>query len=1117
MYTNPSFRRLLITGALTAATALACGSEHQTENIGEASQALSTGGTKATTGGTKATTGGTKATTGGTKASTGGTKATGGTTAVACSPADCNDNNVCTTDKCNSGTCSHTPVAQGTPCPDGNACNGAETCNGSGTCVPGTPVVCTPPDACHVGGTCNPSNGSCSYSNAPDGTACSDNNACTQSDQCASGACVPGTPVPVDDGDRCTTDSCDPVNGVQHVPVTTDPNCAKWYSGGLKVEVRTNYCDLQKVQQYFQVTNTGATPVNLSDISIKYWVYDTTGANVVSDIYYAGCVVTSPSNLTCEHPVTGVATSGKQPSACVADGNNQANWEVTLTPTDSYALQPGHQWNNLQTVVHLDNWATFTPGTSQWYSTCLTNPGFATDPHFTVYYKGNLVFSSGINAPACAAPHGTQQLTGYLTPSSVGATLVGPVPPTTVIQVGIGLPNRDRAGLQSFIDQVSDPANSNYRQYKTLTQLTADYGPLQSDYDALVSWATSNALSVVSQYSTRTLLDVSGTASAIEKAFYVNLNYYLRSDGTQFYAPDREPSLDLTPTVSGISRLNDVVRIVPAFTPGDGGYTASDLRDAYIPCAYGRGLDGSNQCIAIAAYADTVDIGGDITEYMQNVSGLPSQYTSSFSVERVIVPSKTFIAPSLPTGHKTSLEIASDVEMALAMAPAAKIVVYVGDDFGDILETMINDPAHNCNQLSLSWTSDLASWVPTSGKPMQDTINLAAGAGKSIFMPTGDAGAWVNPYGNVETWNDNRIFDNVTLVGGTTLAKDPTTGTYSETTWPSGGGGYEPNVAAPAYQASLNAPCRLAPDVAAVAKGVEIVATFSDPIAGANCVNGGGRKSHFIVGGTSLSTPLWAGFMALVNQRIAQATAGGSAPVTPWAGTVNPTLYGLYNIGSGALYKAGFNDITSGYIDRWSTVNVCNNTDMNYSDLGNQYQAQAGFDLATGWGSPKCALIDLLAVGPQTRHVTVTANVELETCTCPDICGTAPPGGETGNVSASGSCDLSNANLTCTIDLTNYQLCLADLGLFVRSTLTLQNDGSVTVCPQDWWADGGNCGGTNGKWSGTGPCTAVAPNANVAIDTSGMNAQDTGSCNLGLCGCPTHENIGINVFNDTAP
>lgn len=185
-------------------------------------------------------------------------------------------------------------------------------------------------------------------------------------------------------------------------------------------------------------------------------------------------------------------------------------------------------------------------------------------------------------------------------------------------------------------------------------------------------------------------------------------------------------------------------------------------------------------------------------------------------------------------------------------------------------------------------------------------------------------------------------------------------------------------------------------------------------------------------------------------------------------------------------------------------------------DPAGGFSAETGYDLATGLGSPKCALIDLLQ-GSIPRHVTVTANVNFETCTCPTLCGNPSGGYNPFPASASGSCDLNNANLTCTIDLTNYQLCAVDLGLFVRSTLTLQNDGSVTVCPQDWWADGDNCGGNNWKWSGSGPCTTVAPGANVAIDTSGMSAQDTGSCNLGLCGCPTHEYLGINVFNADAP
>jgi hypothetical protein len=395
------------------------------------------------------------------------------------------------------------------------------------------------------------------------------------------------------------------VNGVQHVPVTTDPNCAKWYSGGLKVEVRTNYCDPQKVQQYFQVTNTGATPISLSDISIKYWVYDTTGANVVSDIYYAGCVVTLPNNLTCEHPVTGVAATGAQPSACTADGNQQANWEVTLTPTDSYALKPGQQWNNIQTAVHLDNWATFTPGTSQWYSTCLTNPNFGTDPHFAVYYKGNLVFSSGINAPACAAPHGRQQLSGHISPALKAAPLVGPVPGNTVISIAVGLPiNVPQDGSQTiddFIKDVSDPKSPNYGNYLDVAGYTAKYGSPSTG--AVGDWANLNGLTVVKTFPN--MVSVSGTAAAIAQALYLNMNYYTRPDGTQFYAADREPSLDFDPTVDHISRLDNLFVSKPLNGSGfsDGfpnpeganAYLGRDLRNAYAACHLS--LTGAGQAV----------------------------------------------------------------------------------------------------------------------------------------------------------------------------------------------------------------------------------------------------------------------------------------------------------------------------------------------------------------------------------------------------------------------------------------------------------------------------------------------------------------------------------------
>lgn len=73
-----------------------------------------------------------------------------------------------------------------------------------------------------------------------------------------------------------------------------------------------------------------------------------------------------------------------------------------------------------------------------------------------------------------------------------------------------------------------------------------------------------------------------------------------------------------------------------------------------------------------------------------------------------------------------------------------------------------------------------------------------------------------------------------------------------------------------------------------------------------------------LVGGTSAAAPLWAGLIALLNQKLGK-------PV----GYLNPVLYGLKDV---------FQDITEG-----------NN---NMTDSNGPYQAHSGWDACTGLGSP---------------------------------------------------------------------------------------------------------------------------------------------------------------------
>jgi hypothetical protein len=103
--------------------------------------------------------------------------------------------------------------------------------------------------------------------------------------------------------------------------------------------------------------------------------------------------------------------------------------------------------------------------------------------------------------------------------------------------------------------------------------------------------------------------------------------------------------------------------------------------------------------------------------------------------------------------------------------------------------------------------------------------------------------------------------------------------------------------------------------------------------------NGSGRGG----GGTSSATPLWAGYMALINERAAQV---GQPPV----GFINPRLYGLGKSPYSTLY---FHDITIG-----NNVTFWNKN----PDGASHFFAQPGYDLCTGWGTPAgMALINALA------------------------------------------------------------------------------------------------------------------------------------------------------------
>ena len=499
------------------------------------------------------------------------------------------------------------------------------------------------------------------------------------------------------------------------------------------------------------------------------------------------------------------------------------------------------------------------------------------------------------------------------------AQYVGPLPATQPMHLVLTLPIRNQAALDNFLQQVYDPSSASYRQFLTVEEFTARFGPSQQDYDEVVRFAETHGLTVVSTSRNRLNLDVTGSVASIEGAFHVTMGLYnLPAEDRTFYAPDREPTTDLAVRLWHISGLDNYSIPRPHYvrngehplaTTGSGpgaSFLGSDMRAAYYE---GTALNGSGQSLGLLEYYGT-DL-TDLTTYYSNVgqtNHVPITLLSTDGTSTSCVYSQGC----------DDTEQTLDMTQALGMAPGmSSLVMYVGSTDAAIFNAMATASPLNA-QLSSSWT-----WAPADPNTDNPYFEEFAAQGQNLFQAAGDSGKWTS---SSEIYPADDVY--VTSVGGTDLDTSSAGGPWSsETAWVDGGGGISPDkFAIPSWQTAAANGCsscsktyRNGPDVSANANFTFYVCADQT-----TCT-----ANEY--GGTSFAAPMWAGYLALVNQ---QAVANGNHTV----GFINPTLY---TIGGGSNYDSDFHDITSG---------------------SNGYSATVGYDLATGWGSPNGAgLISALA------------------------------------------------------------------------------------------------------------------------------------------------------------
>jgi subtilase family serine protease len=505
---------------------------------------------------------------------------------------------------------------------------------------------------------------------------------------------------------------------------------------------------------------------------------------------------------------------------------------------------------------------------------------------------------------------------------------------------------RNQDELDDFLKEVDNPSSPVFRQFLTVAQFTDRFGPTVADYQAVVDWAKSSGFTVGNAPANRLVVDISGTAAQVEEAFNLSLNVYQHPDENRtFFAPDREPTVDLSVPLWHIAGLDnysiprpadlgqgDAMQPLLATGSGPGAsYLASDMRGAYYG---GSTLTGAGQSVGLVEFQG-YDI-GDVTSTLAPPRS-PNTATSSINGNNYTLTYTTYGQPytiqitnSLLDGATVSPnplyggegEVVLDIAQAIGMAPGlSQVVVYIaptldlpqysGDGDVDILNQMVSD--NIAKQLSMSW-----GWTPCDLGEDDQFFDEMQSQGQTFFAATGDSGSWPYTNGKYYPSEDPRV----TSVGGTALATNGAGGSWaSEAGWPGSSGGISPDgLAIQPWQTGIQDSCtqcsnsfRNAPDVSMEANGDNY-----------SCEMGACAGNH---GGTSFAAPRWAGFMALVNQ---QAVNDGLAP-HGGLGFINPSLYA---IGMGSNYNSDFHDIPPG---------VSNGA----------YQTAMGYDLVTGWGSPE--------------------------------------------------------------------------------------------------------------------------------------------------------------------
>lgn len=634
----------------------------------------------------------------------------------------------------------------------------------------------------------------------------------------------------------------------------------------------------------------------------------------------------------------------------------------------------------------------------------------------------------------------------------------GRVPAGTRLN-GITIAFSRSAGQQAALDALmkaqQDPTSPSYHQWLTPDQFAARFGMAQADIDAVTGWLERQGFTVDSLNRSRNAIHFSGSVGQVESAFQTQMHYYTVA-GEKHFAPSTSLSIPagFVGVVGAVRNLTDFrphpqhVIAKGAFTSGTSGnvfFQPGDIVTAYdMKPLYSGGVDGTGQTIAIMGqtFVHVSDI-----EAFQSASSpvLPKKDPAL-----ILVPG-TGNDQTVFSGDQSESDL--DLEWSSAMAPGADVVfVYTGSNtnYGVFDATSFAVDNKIGNIISLSYSTCETELSAANLTSLESMFQQAAAQGQTVMAASGDTGSTAcSGFTNLTAVQQQALAVSypassayVTGVGGTSVTKNEINGgsNYStywtkngttdvvnslikyipEVTWndsstsglSSSGGGTSALVTRPTWQTGVpgipSGTFRLVPDISFYSSPglpgfIYCTSDSSAWFTGQTGSCGSGFRasssdtSLTVAGGTSFATPIFAGMVALLNQKLNYTTGQG---------LINPTLYSLAS--NSAKYASAFHDVTSGNNNCTGGATLCGTNTGGFA-------AGTGYDEVTGLGSLDIA--NVAAVWPANTGSSATL---INTSTVVSASNTAPASGAndtfTITVTSKTGSTIPTGNVTLQID-----------------------------------------------------------------------------------------------------